>query len=154
MRATIKSSMMSEKNSQKKAQLHVRQLALKLIANSLYGCLGSPYSRFHAQHLAAFITLQGKSVGYSGRNILMDTKEKLESEFKLQVIYGDTDSLMLNTNIRHDGRLESFNKANQLATILSGSINKKYRKLEIELDAIFARLLLLKKKKYAALKVC
>jgi DNA polymerase alpha subunit A len=32
-------------------------------------------------------------------------------------------------------------------------VNKRYRLLEIEMDGIFKRMLLLKKKKYAALKV-
>lgn len=32
-------------------------------------------------------------------------------------------------------------------------VNKKYRLLEIDLDGIFKRMLLLKKKKYAAVKV-
>lgn len=32
-------------------------------------------------------------------------------------------------------------------------VNKRYRLLEIEMDGIFKRMLLLKKKKYAALKI-
>jgi DNA polymerase alpha subunit A len=35
----------------------------------------------------------------------------------------------------------------------SNQVNKRYRLLEIELDAIFRTMLLLKKKKYAAIKV-
>ncbi|EKX72572.1 DNA polymerase family B member protein [Theileria equi strain WA] len=146
LRFSVKSVLASEKNEARRIQLGVRQLALKLAANSLYGCLGSVYSRFHAKHLAAYITHQG-------RTVLRSTKEKVENSFNLQVIYGDTDSLMINTNIKDDGQLVNFEAANNLAKTIISTVNKGHKKLEIGIDAIFNRLLLLKKKKYAALKV-
>lgn len=41
----------------------------------------------------------------------------------------------------------------QIGSLVKKEVNKKYRLLEIELDYIFKTILLLKKKKYAALKV-
>ena len=41
----------------------------------------------------------------------------------------------------------------QLGGRVKKEVNKRYRLLEIELDGIFKRMLLLKKKKYAAIKL-
>ena len=122
-----------------KSQLNIRQLALKLTANSMYGCLGFSYSRFFAKHLAALVTSKG-------REILLNTRDLIQ-KMNLDVIYGDTDSVMVNTNSN------DFDEVFKLGREVKQAVNKLYRLLELDIDGVFRYMLLLKKKKYAAMTI-
>ncbi|CAG8628060.1 15156_t:CDS:10, partial [Dentiscutata erythropus] len=139
-RKLVKSLMKDPKASPSDlAQYDIRQKALKLTANSMYGCLGYPLSRFYAKALAMLITSKG-------REILQDTVNLAEGE-GMEVIYGDTDSIMIHTNTT------DIHEASEIGRMLKKKVNQQYKLLEIEMDGFFEKMLLLKKKKYAAVIV-
>ncbi|CAD8188928.1 unnamed protein product [Paramecium pentaurelia] len=130
---------MSRSTGLMKQIYNIKQLAVKLVANSIYGCLGFSSSRFYAIGIASLITQKG-------RQILMDSKNTVERSN--DVIYGDTDSMMICA--RQEKNLqEILLLGNQIAK----EINKKYKKLVLAIDGVFETLLLMKKKKYAGIKI-
>ncbi|EPY29168.1 DNA polymerase alpha subunit A [Strigomonas culicis] len=141
-RRDVKRLMRSETDPSKLALLEIRQKSLKLTANSMYGCLGFEHSRFHAQALAELVTSQGREALQNTVSLIPQKKPSL------RVIYGDTDSVMIQTGIMSD-----IKEVRDLGLELKAIINKQYKSLEIDIDGVFRAILLLKKKKYAALSV-
>ena len=62
----------------------------------------------------------------------------------LEVIYGDTDSIMINSNS------VNFEEVFKLGSLIKAEVNKMYKLLELDVDGVYRYMLLLKKKKYAA----
>ncbi|KHJ48876.1 DNA polymerase [Trichuris suis] len=138
-RRQVKQLMNSSCSPELWQQYNIRQQALKITANSVYGCLGFGASRFYAKPLAALVTSKG-------REILIETKDVVE-KLGLEVVYGDTDSLMIKTNSSNLDEVLALGKK------VKTEVNKRYRLLELDIDGVYKKLLLLKKKKYAALAV-
>lgn len=113
-RKYVKAEMKKAVDPRQKKRFDIKQQALKLTANSMYGCLGFEYSRFYALPLAMTITQKG-------RDILTSTCELAENN-SLQVVYGDTDSVMINTNVYWDKQAAKTKAAELLAALAKNGI--------------------------------
>lgn len=66
---------------------------------------------------------------------------------QLNVIYGDTDSVMIDTGSTDLAAVK------EIGVNVRKEVNKLYKCLELDIDGIFKSMLLLKKKKYAAVTI-
>ncbi|CAN0462325.1 unnamed protein product, partial [Discosporangium mesarthrocarpum] len=106
-------------------------------------------SRFYAKPIAALVTAMG-------RESLQRTVDLAEQQLGLEVIYGDTDSVMINTHstdLKQAHAGPGGGAVKELGNQVKREVNKLYKSLELDLDGVFKSMLLLKKKKYAALVV-
>ena len=141
-----------------------RQLAKKVVANSLYGQSGAKTSAFYDKDIAASTTAMG-------RKLLLYAKEVVEKCFdnkvldtklgrvrtKSEYIYGDTDSVFFSFNLEDlDGNRIVDKDALKITielAIRAGEIATKFLKPphDLEYEKTFLPFLLLSKKRYVGL---
>lgn len=138
----------------KAAVLDWRQQATKMLANSLYGTLGAPVSRFYSPLVSSTVTRRGRCIIYLMRSIVT-----LEfAQYGIDVIYGDTDSIFVNL-----ANVETIEKAAEIGVVVAAHISKRMKELyttdapeynifNLEFEKVFRALLLIAKKRYAGLK--
>ncbi len=145
----------------KKALLDAEQLAYKLTANSLYGQLGSGTFKIRLQHLAASVTAYG-------RKQIMFAKAAIEQFYGpaagradccAETVYGDTDSLFINFNVRNPatGELLSGREAIVATQHLTEEAGKWVTRClkaphDFEYDKVFSPFIIFSKKRYVGNK--
>lgn len=95
--------MLEEYNAAAIIQKNIEQ-AIKILINSLYGYLGSVFSRFYERYMAEGITLNGQTVIRTSDITLNGYMNELIGTEKDRVIYCDTDSLTFDSVININGK--------------------------------------------------
>eukprot|EP00920_Eleutheroschizon_duboscqi_P035404 GHVT01085555.1.p1 GENE.GHVT01085555.1~~GHVT01085555.1.p1 ORF type:complete len:1029 (+),score=189.08 GHVT01085555.1:3620-6706(+) len=151
-RKKAKKQMAAASDPLTKMVLNGRQLALKITANSVYGYTGATAGgQLPCVAIATSITC-------FGRDLIATTKERVlslykrtvgpdgPSDYNAEVIYGDTDSVMVNFGV------ESTARAMQLGEEAAALISKEFLPpIRLEFEKVYRPFLLMNKKRYAGL---
>ena len=150
-RKAVKKQMKTTKDQQTYALLDGRQLAIKISANSVYGFTGVGGERGYYPNLAI-----AETTTLEGRKLIHETKRIVEQEDGYEVIYGDTDSVMVNFGIRATPDLsdeQRLRMAFRLGEALADKITDRFpAQVVIEMEKIYFPMLMVTKKRYAGLK--
>jgi DNA polymerase, archaea type len=111
------------------------QLALKHLINGCYGLFGTTFFKFADYRVAELTTA-------FGRHTLLYMKHIAEQVYGFEVIAGDTDSIFV-TNVKNKDDINKF--LAECSVVLED--------VEIEISAIYKKLLLLEKKHYVGINV-
>jgi DNA polymerase I len=141
-RDKVKEEMKKEKDEEKRFLLDFRQYALKIVANAFYGYTGYIRGRLYVLDIANSITSYG-------RYFIENTKRLVEKTNKdWEVIYGDTDSIMVKVNAKDIE--EAFKVGKEIERI----INDSYKgKITVKIESVFKSFLIIAKKRYAGISI-
>ncbi|XP_030767293.1 DNA polymerase delta catalytic subunit [Sitophilus oryzae] len=130
-----------------KAVLNGRQLAYKISANSVYGFTGAQVGKLPCLEISGSVTAYGRAM-------IEQTKQEVEQHYTIQngyetdakVIYGDTDSVMVNFKVKTLERSMELGK--EAAELIS---TKFISPIKLEFEKVYYPYLLINKKRYAGL---
>merc|ERR1740138_1013011 len=130
-----------------KMVLNGRQLALKISANSVYGFTGATVGQLPCLEISSSVTA-------FGRQMIDATKGMVEAKYTIkngydhdaQVIYGDTDSVMVKFGV--DSVEEAMTLGQEAADMVSETFIKP---IKLEFEKVYCPYLLMNKKRSAGL---
>ncbi len=121
--------------------LESKQVAVKYMTNAFFGYTGYNRARLYMLDIANAIT-------GTGRHLIQETREIIESDKNLTVVYGDTDSIMVKTNEK------TVEDSFKVGEVLENKINERFRGIiQMKIESVFTSLLILSKKRYAGMSV-
>jgi DNA polymerase I len=135
-RVAVKKQYKIETDKENKRILKAKNLALKDLSNSLYGYTGYVRSRLYVVAIANTITALG-------RDTITKTKKLIEENFPVKVIYADTDSVFIKSNIK------DLDEAEKFGIKISDFITEKLYGLNLKFEKIYKTFLIETKKRYA-----
>ena len=154
-RKLAKKAMAASKDPLEYAVLNSRQNALKISANSVYGFTGAQFGRLRCLEISASVTAYGRAM-------IDQTKSIIEAHYTkangyagdATVIYGDTDSVMINFNC-HEGISTDYDllaASMKLGKEASVFVSKTFAApIRLEFEKVYFPYMLMNKKRYAGL---
>lgn len=131
---------MKNASGEKKRVLFANQWALKIMANAFYGHMGYPRAKIYNLDIANAITS-------TGRDTIQKTKKIIEDKYKLKVVYGDTDSVMIKANT------DDMEEIKKIGTKIAKEITEDLPGvIELEFEKVYKQFLPLTKKRYMSWK--
>ncbi|TID23937.1 hypothetical protein CANINC_003098 [Pichia inconspicua] len=146
-RKQAKSDLKNETDPFKKQVLNGRQLALKISANSVYGFTGATIGKLPCLAISSSVTA-------FGREMIEATKQAVQEkycikngfEYDAEVIYGDTDSVMVKFGF------SDLKKCMSLGEEAAEYVSKLFiDPIKLEFEKVYFPYLLINKKRYAGL---
>lgn len=146
-RKRAKNDLKIETDPFKRKVLDGRQLALKVSANSVYGFTGAQVGKLPCLEISSSVTAYG-------RQMIEMTKNEVEKHYTqangyesdAEVIYGDTDSVMVNFGVK------SLQKSMDLGREAANLVSAKFiHPIRLEFEKVYYPYLLINKKRYAGL---
>ncbi|RLV89888.1 DNA polymerase delta catalytic subunit [Spathaspora sp. JA1] len=146
-RKKAKADLKKETDPFKKDVLNGRQLALKISANSVYGFTGATIGKLPCLAISSSVTAFGREMIEKTKNEVQDFYSKKNGHpYDAQVIYGDTDSVMVKFGYQD---LETCMKLGEEA---ANYVSTKFKKpIKLEFEKVYYPYLLINKKRYAGL---
>jgi DNA polymerase delta subunit 1 len=146
-RKKAKADLKKETDPFKKGVLNGRQLALKISANSVYGFTGATIGKLPCLAISSSVTA-------FGREMIEKTKQEVQDHYSIkngyafdaQVIYGDTDSVMV--KFGSDDLKTCMDLGQEAAEFVS---TKFLKPIKLEFEKVYFPYLLINKKRYAGL---
>lgn len=146
-RKKAKADLKKESDPFKRAVLDGRQLALKISANSVYGFTGATIGKLPCLAISSSVTAFGREMIEKTMNVVQEKyNTKNGYDYDAQVIYGDTDSVMVKFGFQD---LETCMKLGEEA---ADYVSTKFKNpIKLEFEKVYFPYLLINKKRYAGL---
>lgn len=146
-RKKAKQDLKKETDPFRKDVLNGRQLALKISANSVYGFTGATIGKLPCLAISSSVTAFGREMIEKTKNEVQDYySTKNGFTYDAQVIYGDTDSVMV--KFGHQDLAECMKLGEEAAAYVS---TKFKNPIKLEFEKVYFPYLLINKKRYAGL---
>nr|VDC67470.1 unnamed protein product [Brassica rapa] len=146
-RKRAKADLKEAKDPLEKAVLDGRQLALKISANSVYGFTGATVGQLPCLEISSSVTSYGRQMIEQTKKFVEDKFTTLGGyEYNAEVIYGDTDSVMVQFGVPDVEAAMTLGK--EAAEYISGTFIKP---IKLEFEKVYFPYLLINKKRYAGL---